>query len=230
MYTQSQSSGALTGRALSPSSANVLRNTYALLGLSLLPTIAGAFVGVQFGLMNLMPTGFIGALVLIAVMMGFMYAIHKNADSGLGVGLLLSFTFFMGIMLSGLIARTLAYSNGPSLIMHAAGGTAIVFFAMSALAQTIKRDLSFMGKFLFVGMIMLLVAGLMNIFLQSSALMIALSVISIGLFSAYMLYDIKQVIDGGEDNYIRATLSLYISMFAIFQNLLQLLGIFGGEE
>lgn len=230
MYTQSKSSGALLGRALSPNSAKVLKNTYALLGISMLPTMAGAYLGVQLGLMSLMPTGILGAVLMIAVMMAFMYAIHKNADSGLGVGLLLGFTFLMGIMLSGLIAKTLAFSNGASLIMHAAGGTAMVFFAMSALAQTIKRDLSFLGKFLFVGMIMLLVAGLMNFWLQSPALMIALSVLSIGIFSAFMLYDIKQVIDGGEDNYIRATLSLYISLFSIFQNLLQLLGIFGGED
>ncbi len=144
--------------------------------------------------------------------------------------LLLGFTFFMGLMLSRLLAAILGFSNGSTLIMTAFGGTAAVFFAMASLASVIKRDLSNMGKFLFVGAIMLLLAGVINIFVQSSALMITVAVIAIGLFSAFMLYDLKRVIDGGETNYISATLAIYLDIYNVFQSLLALLGIFGGNR
>jgi modulator of FtsH protease len=159
-----------------------------------------------------------------------MYAIEKTKDSGTGVAVLLAFTFFMGLMLSRLLAAVLGFKNGGSLIIMAFGGTAGVFFAMASLATVIKRDLSGMGKFLFIGAIVVLVAGLINLFVQSSAMMMALSVLAIGLFSAFMLYDIKRIIDGGETNYITATLALYLDIYNVFQNLLALLGIFGGER
>jgi modulator of FtsH protease len=146
------------------------------------------------------------------------------------VMLLLGFTFFMGLMLSRMLAAVLGFSNGASLIMYAFGGTAAVFFAMASLSSVIKRDLSNMGKFLFVGAILLLAAGLINLFVQSGALMITLSVIAIGLFSAFMLYDLKRVIDGGETNYVSATLAIYLDIYNVFQSLLALLGIFGGER
>lgn len=136
----------------------------------------------------------------------------------------------MGLMLARMLAVILGLKNGSSLIMTAFGGTAIVFFGMASLATVIKRDLSGMGKFLFVGALMLLVAGLVNIFLQSSALMITVCVLAIGIFSAFMLYDIKRVIDGGETNYITATLAIYLDIYNVFQSLLALLGIFGGER
>ena len=136
----------------------------------------------------------------------------------------------MGLMLSRLLAAILGFSNGSTLIMIAFGGTAAVFFAMASLASVIKRDLSNMGKFLFVGAIMLLIAGVINIFVQSSALMITVAVIAIGLFSAFMLYDLKRVIDGGETNYISATLAIYLDIYNVFQSMLALLGIFGGER
>jgi modulator of FtsH protease len=136
----------------------------------------------------------------------------------------------MGVMLSGLISRVLGFSNGPSLIMTAFGGTAGVFFVMASLASVIKRDLSGMGKWLFVGAIVLMIGSVIGILVGSSAAMIAVSVAAIGIFSAYMLYDLKQIIDGGETNYISATLSLYLDIFNVFQSLLSLLGIFGGER
>ena len=114
--------------------------------------------------------------------------------------------------------------------MTAFGGTAGVFFVMASLATVIKRDLSGMGKWLFVGVVILLVASVINVFLGSSALMLAMSVISMAIFSAYMLYDLKQIIDGGETNYISATLALYLDIINVFQSLLSLLGIFGGER
>ena len=207
----------------------VLRNTYWLLALSLVPTVLGAWVGVTTGVMAKLGMG-VSTIIFLVGAFGLMFAIEKFKNSSTGVALLLGFTFFMGLMLSRLLAAILGFSNGSSLIMTAFGGTAAVFFAMASLASVIKRDLSNMSKFLFVGAILLLVAGVINIFVQSSALMITLSVIAIGLFSAFMLYDIKRVIDGGETNYVTATLAIYLDIYNVFQSLLALLGIFGGER
>ena len=207
----------------------VLRNTYWLLALSLVPTVLGAWVGVTTGVMAKMGIG-ISTLIFFVGAFGLIFAIEKFKNSSTGVVLLLGFTFFMGLMLSRLLAAILGFSNGSTLIMTAFGGTAAVFFAMASLASVIKRDLSNMGKFLFVGAIMLLLAGVINIFVQSSALMITVAVIAIGLFSAFMLYDLKRVIDGGETNYISATLAIYLDIYNVFQSLLALLGIFGGDR
>ncbi len=207
----------------------VLRNTYWLLALSMIPTVLGAWIGVATGLMAALGMG-LSLVLFIGGSFGFMYAIEKTKDSGTGVAVLLAFTFFMGLMLSRLLAAVLGFKNGGSLIIMAFGGTAGVFFAMASLATVIKRDLSGMGKFMFIGAIVLLVAGLINLFVQSSAMMMALSVLAIGLFSAFMLYDVKRIIDGGETNYITATLALYLDIYNVFQNLLALLGIFGGER
>ncbi|MBK6716691.1 MAG: Bax inhibitor-1/YccA family protein [Burkholderiales bacterium] len=220
----------LTGSgALAAQRNRVLRNTYWLLALSMVPTVLGAWVGVTTGVMASLGTG-LSLVLFLGGAFGFMFAIEKTKDSAAGVGVLLAFTFFMGLMLSRLLAAVLGFKNGGSLIMMAFGGTAGVFFAMASLATVIKRDLSGMGKFLFVGAIVLLAAGLINVFVQSSALMMALSVIAIGLFSAFMLYDLKRVMDGGETNYITATLAIYLDLYNVFQSLLSLLGIFGGER
>jgi modulator of FtsH protease len=207
----------------------VLRNTYWLLALSLVPTVLGAWVGVTTGIVSAMGVG-MSAIVFLAGAFGFIFAIEKFKNSSAGVAILLAFTFFMGLMLSRMLAAVLGFSNGASLIMYAFGGTAAVFFAMATLASVVKRDLSNMGKFLFVGAILLLVAGIINIFVQSSALMVTLAVLAIGIFSAFMLYDLKRIIDGGETNYISATLGLYLSIYNVFQSLLALLGIFGGDR
>lgn len=207
----------------------VLRNTYLLLSLSLIPTVFGAWLGVELGLASML-RGWIGMLLFIGVAVGFIYGIKKTQNSAAGVPMLLGFTFFMGMMISPLIQSTLGFKNGPQLIMTAFAGTAGVFMGMAALASVIKRDLSGMGKFLFVGLIMLLVGSLINVFVGSTTGMIVLSMVSIGIFSAYMLYDIKQILDGGETNYISATLSLYLDIINVFQSLLALLGIFGGER
>ena len=207
----------------------VLRNTYWLLALSMVPTVLGAWVGVSTGIMNSLGAG-MGAVVFLAGAFGFMFAIEKTKDSPAGVAVLLAFTFVMGLMLARLLASILGFRNGSTLIMTAFGGTAAVFMAMASLATVVKRDLSGMNKFLFVGAILLLIAGVINIFMQSTALMATLSVVAIGLFSAFMLYDIKRVIDGGETNYISATLAIYLDIFNVFQSLLALLGIFGGER
>ncbi len=218
------------GAALSQTERNkVLRNTYWLLALSLLPTVIGAWLGVATGITQSL-NGILGLVVFLGGAFGFIYAIEKTKNSAAGVPVLLGFTFFMGLMLSRLIAMVLGFSNGASLVMTAFGGTAGVFFVMASLASVIKRDLSGMGKWLFVGAIVLLVGSVVNVFVGSSAGMMAISVLAIAIFSAYMLYDLKQIIDGGETNYISATLALYLDIFNVFQSLLALLGIFGGER
>ncbi len=207
----------------------VLRNTYALLAISLIPTVLGAWLGVATGITRLMGPG-LSLIVFLAGAFGFMYAIEKTKESATGVFVLLGFTFFMGLMLARLVATVLGFKNGASLVMTAFGGTAAVFVAMASLATVIKRDLSGMGKFLMVGAVILLVAGIANVFLQSSALMLTLIVASLGIFSAFMLYDIKRVLDGGETNYVSATLAIYLDVYNVFQSLLALLGIAGGER
>lgn len=209
----------------------VLRNTYWLLAISMVPTVLGAWIGVAtgFNMFKLMPA-WMGFLLFLGVAFGFIFAIEKTKNSALGVPILLAFTFFMGLMLSGLLTHTLNFRNGGQLIALAFGGTAAIFTGMAVWASTIKRDLSGMGKFLFIGVIMLLVAAFANIFLQLPGLMIAISVIAIGIFSAYLLYDLNRIMMGGETNYITATLAVYIDLFNIFQNLLMLLGVVGGDR
>jgi modulator of FtsH protease len=218
------------GYAISQAQRNkVLRNTYWLLALSMLPTVLGAWLGVASGITQSL-TGGLGLIVFLAGAFGFIYAIEKTKNSAAGVPVLLGFTFFMGLMLSRLIAMVLGFKNGTDLVMIAFGGTAGVFFVMASLASVIKRDLSGMGKWLFVGAIVLMVGSIINVFVGSSAGMLAISMLAIGIFSAYMLYDLKQIIDGGETNYISATLALYLDIINVFQSLLALLGILGGER
>ena len=207
----------------------VLRNTYWLLALSMIPTVLGAYIGVQTGIMAGLRGGF-GLIVFLAGAFGFMFAIQKTKNSGVGVAVLLAFTAFMGLMLSGLLTHTLRFSNGAQLIMLAFGATAGIFFAMASWATVIKTDLSSLGKWLFVGVLVVFVGMIANFFIASGPLMVVLSMAAVGIFSAFMLYDVKRIIDGGETNYISATLALYLDVFNVFQNLLALFGIFGGEE
>jgi modulator of FtsH protease len=208
----------------------VLRNTYWLLALSLVPTVLGAWVGVATGFTLFAGRPFVGFMVFMAAAFGFFWAINKTKDSGLGVVLLLAFTFFMGLMLSRLIGQVLGFRNGASLIMTAFGGTAAVFFTMATLSTTIKRDLSGWGKWLMVGVVMLLIASVANIWLQMPALALTISSLVIVVFSAFLLYDLKRIVDGGETNYVMATLNVYLDLYNIFVHLLSLLGILGGER
>ena len=218
------------GYAVSAEQRNkVLRNTYWLLALSLVPTVLGAWLGVATGITRSLSGG-LGLVVFLGGAFGFMYAIEKTKNSAAGVPVLLGFTFFMGLMLSRMIAMVLGFKNGPELIMTAFGGTAGVFFVMASLSSVIKRDLSGMGKWLFVGAMAVMIGGIINVFVGSTAAMMAISVAVIGIFSAYMLYDLKRIVDGGETNYISATLALYLDVINVFQALLALLGIMGGER
>ena len=217
------------GAAVTSQRNRVLRNTYWLLALSMVPTVLGAWIGVSTGLTRAMSPG-IGLVVFMVGAFGFMYAIEKTKNSAAGVPMLLAFTFFMGLMLSRLVGSVLGLANGAGLIMTAFAGTGAIFLGMATLSSVIKRDLSSMGKFLFIGAVLLLVAGIANVFLQSSALMITLAVLAIGIFSAFILYDLKRVQDGLETNYISATLGVYLSLYNVFQSLLALLGIAGSRD
>lgn len=209
----------------------VLRNTYLLLAISMIPTVLGAWVGLQSGINRVMGSspGF-SAILFLAGAFGLMFLIERNKNNSLGVALLLAFTFFMGVMLSRLLGFVLGMGNGAQLIMFAFGGTAAVFGAMATIASTTKRDFSGMQKFLFIGAVILIVASLANIFLQMPALMLTVSVMAIGIFSAFLLVDLQRIINGGETNYISATLAVYLSLYNIFSNLLMLLGILGGDR
>ena len=194
----------------------VMRNTYWLLALSLLPTVLGAWVGIETGITASLGGG-LGLVVFLGGAFGFMYAIEKTKESAVGVAVLLAFTFFMGLMLSRMIAMVLGFKNG-------------IFFVMASLSTVIKRDLSGMGKWLTVGALVLMVGSIINMFFASSAGMMVISVLGIGIFSAFMLYDLKRIVDGGETNYISATLALYLSLYNVFQMLLMLLGIGGSRD
>ncbi|MES2092061.1 MAG: Bax inhibitor-1/YccA family protein [Pseudomonadota bacterium] len=208
----------------------VLRNTYALLALSMVPTVLGAWLGVamKFSFFSASPA--IGFIAFMAIAFGFFFAIEKYKNSGIGVMLLLGFTFFMGLMLSRLIGGVLGFSNGGRLIALAFGGTSLVFVGMATLASTVKRDLSNMSKWLYMGAIVILLAGVANIWLQLPALMLAISAMAVVIFSAFILVDLKRIIDGGETNYVTATLAIYLDVYNVFQSLLSILGIVGGER
>ena len=209
----------------------VLRNTYWLLALSMIPTVLGALLGLSSGINRVMGASpGLSAIVFLVGAFGLMFLIEKNKNSSLGVALLMAFTFFMGVMLSRLLGFVLGMGNGAQLIMLAFGGTAAVFGAMATIASTTKRDFSGMQKFLFVGAVILLVAALANIFLQLPALMLTISVMAIGIFSAFLLVDLQRVINGGETNYVSATLAIYLDVYNIFRNLLVLLGVVGGNR
>ena len=209
----------------------VLRNTYLLLGISMLPTVLGAWLGLQlkFSLIGAAHPA-IGFMLFLAIAFGFMFAIEKTKNSAAGVAVLLGFTFFMGLMLSRMLGLVLGLANGASLIALAFGGTGVIFASMAAIGTVTKRDLSGLSKFLFIGVVLLVIAGFANIFLQIPAMMVATSLIAIAIFSAFMVVDVNRIVTGGETNYITATLMLYLDLYNVFVNLLALLGITGGSN
>ncbi|MFN4341059.1 MAG: Bax inhibitor-1/YccA family protein [Azonexus sp.] len=208
----------------------VLRNTYLLLGLSMIPTVFGALAGIQMGFSFFAGSPLISFVLFLGIAWGFMWGIEKNKNSGLGVALLLGFTFFMGLMLSRILQMALGFANGGSMIALAAGGTGAIFFTLSSIAAVSKRDFSGMGKFLFAGMILILLAAVANIFFQIPALSLTIAVAAVGIFSAYILYDISRIVQGGETNYVSATLAVYLDLYNVFVSLLQLIMAFTGER
>jgi len=224
-------STSLPGAESSAVRNRVLRNTYWLLAASLVPTVLGAWVGMQLGFSWFAGSPLIGVLLFLGIAFGFFYAIEKTKNSVVGVYLLLGFTFFMGLMLSRLIGIAVGLSNSVQLIGVAGAGTAAVFFGMASIASTTKRDLSNMGKFLMIGVILLIVASIANIWLQMPALMLTISTLAVAIFSLFLLYDLNRIVTGGETNYISATLAVYLSVYNIFSNLLVLLmSLFGGNR
>jgi len=210
-------------------SQKVLRNTYLLLALTMVPTIIGAFVGMStVGLVMQHPIML--TLVMLAGVMGLQFGIAANRNSGLGVALLLLMTGLLGWWLGPILTVALALKNGPALVGYAAGGTGLVMAVMATIATTTKRDFSFMGKFLFVGMIVLLIAMLANMFLQIPALALTISSAVIVVFSLFLLHDLSRIVTGGETNYVMATTGVYMSLFNIFVNLLSLLMALSGER
>jgi len=208
----------------------VLRNTYMMLALTMIPTVIGAFIGtsINFSFMAEHPIMF--ALGMFGVMMGLMFAVTALRNSVWGIVALLGFTFVAGVLLGPILQVALHFKNGAQLVGMAAGGTGIIFFTLATIATVTKKDFSFMGKFLFIGLILLLVASFANIFFQIPALSLTISAIAVMIFSAYILYDVSQIVHGGETNYVMATLSLYMNIYNLFINLLSLLMAFSGER
>ncbi len=208
----------------------VLRNTYWLLALSLIPTMIGAVIGTNLDLSFMRTSPMVSIIAIMAIFYGWIFAIERNRESSLGVVLLLGFTGFMGLLLGPLFQHILGFSNGAQLIMMAAGGTAVSFFGLAAFATNAKRDLSNTGKFLMVGGIVIMLAVVANIFLQSPVLQLVV-VGAFVIFSTMMIaFQLNQIVRGGETNYVSATLTLYVSIYNLFTSLLQLLGIFGGNR
>ncbi|QDC45853.1 BAX inhibitor (BI)-1/YccA family protein [Candidatus Methylopumilus universalis] len=201
----------------------VLRNTYALLGLSLIPTAVGAYIGMSMNFIFAQQHPIMFAIMLLAGMFGLFFAIQANRNNSFGVVLLLALTLFLGVMLGPILQVAFSLSNGAQIVGLAAGGTAAIFLTLATIATTTKKDFSFMGKFLMIGIILLILASLANLFFQISAMALALSGVAVLLFSGFILYDVSRIVNGGETNYIMATLALYMNIYNLFVNLLQLL-------
>ena len=209
----------------------VLRNTYWLLALSLLPSIAGAFVGMQLNFFAFFQSSPIMApLLMFGLMIGSLFVVTALRNSSWGVVALFGFTFIAGLALTPILTVALGLRNGGQLIGLAGGMTAAIFFALAGIATVTKKDFSFMGKFLFVGVILLIVASLANLFFQVPAASVAISAIAVMIFSAYILYDVSRIVHGGETNYIMATMSLFLNIYNIFLSLLNILMAFSGNR
>jgi modulator of FtsH protease len=208
----------------------VLRNTYWLLAISLVPTIIGAFIGQSMSFAFMAESPLMSTLIMIAVMFGLMFGVSALRNSIAGVFLLLGFTFVMGVFLGPILQYAAGFSNGGQLVGIAAGGTALVFFVLASIATVSGRDFTNMGKFLLIGLVMLIVASLANLFFQVPALALTISALAVLIFSGFILYDVSRVVQGGETNYVMATLSIYLNIYTLFVNLLQLLLAFAGDR
>ncbi len=208
----------------------VLRNTYMMLALTMVPTVIGAFVGlsINFSFMALHPV--MAPLLMFGAMLAMLFGVTALRNSVWGVVMLLGFTFVAGVFLGPILQHALHLRNGAQLVGMAAGGTGLIFFSLAAFATVTKKDFSFMGKFLFIGLILLLIASFANLFFAIPALSLTISAVAILLFSAYILYDISQIVNGGETNYVMATLALYLDIYNIFVNLLNILMALTGER
>ena len=210
-------------------SRKVLRNTYLLLALTMVPTVIGAWIGMQTSGI-IMTSPILSSVVMLGAVIGLQFAIAANRNSGVGVALLLLMTGILGWWLGPILNVAMSMANGMQLVAYAAIGTGVIFVAMGAVAQGLKRDIGFMGKFLFVGMIALLLAMFANMWLQIPALALTISTLVIVVFSLFLVYDLQRIMRGGETNYVMATTGVYMSLFNIFANLLHLLLALTGER
>jgi len=208
----------------------VLRNTYMMLALTMIPTVIGAFVGMSMSFAFMAQSPIMSSLLMFGAMIGMMFAVTALRNSVWGIVALLGFTFVAGVFLGPILQVALHLKNGAQLIGMAAGGTGIIFFSLATLATVTKKDFSFMGKFLFIGLILLIVASLANLFFQIPALSLTISSIAVLIFSAYILFDVSRIVHGGETNYVMATLGLFLNIYNLFIHLLSLLMAFSGER
>jgi len=230
MQSQYDMTGYNTSVGIGVERNKVLRNTYMLLGISLVPTVIGALVGMSMNFAFMAEHPIMYSLGAFAVMMAMFFGISASRNSGLGVALLLVLTGFMGLMLGPILQVAMGFSNGGQIVGLAAGGTAAIFLVLAGIASNSKRDFSFMGKFLMVGIVLLILASLANMFFQIPAMALTLSAVAVLLFSGFILYDVSRVVNGGETNYVMATLAIYLDIYNLFVNLLQLLMAFMGER
>jgi modulator of FtsH protease len=223
--------GRAQDRAVAIDPNRVLRNTYWLLALSMLPTVAGALVGMSLNFIALFKAApIMTPLLMFGVMMGSLFVVTALRNSVWGVVALLGFTFIAGVMLTPILTVAAGFRNGGQLVALAGGMTAAIFFGMATVATVSKRDFSFLGKFLFIGLILLIVASLANLFFAVPAVSLTISAIAVLIFSLYLLFDISRIVKGGETNYVTATLGVYLSLYNIFISLLQLLLAFSGQR
>ncbi len=222
--------GSLPAQDYAVQQHRVLRNTYWLLALSLIPTVIGAAVGTNLDLGFMRTNPILSSFAALAIFYGWIFAIERNRNSSLGVGLLLGFTLFMGLLLGPLLQSVLGLRNGIQLVMMAFGGTAAVFAVMAGIATTTKRNLSGMANFLAVGAVVIMLAVVANVFFQNVTAYLVILAGFVLLSSLLMLWQINAIVRGGETNYVSATLTLYVSIYNLFSSLLQLLGIFGGNR
>ena len=216
--------------AIAPAKNQVLRNTYMMLALTMIPTVIGAFFGMStnFSFMAQHPVVF--SLLMFGVMMGLMFGVGALRNSVWGIVALLGFTLVAGFFLGPILQVALHLKNGAQLVGMAAGGTGIIFGSLATIATVTKKDFSFMGKFLFIGLILLIVASFANMFFQIPAMALTISAIAVLIFSAYILFDVSRIVNGGETNYVMATMGLYLNIYNLFINLLSLLMAFSGER
>jgi modulator of FtsH protease len=208
----------------------VLRQTYMMLGLTMIPTVIGAFIGMSmnFSWMALHP--FMAFGIFMAVTIGMQMAITANRNNTMGIVLLFVYTFLLGLMMGPILQHAANLQNGGQLVGLAAGGTGLIFLTMAAIGTTTKKDFGYMGKFLTIGMIVAFIAIMANMFLHLPALSIAISSVFIAVSAGFIMYEVNQIVRGGETNYVMATLSLFISIYNIFTSLLNILMSFTGRD
>lgn len=227
---QYQTQAATPIGAIATGQNKVLRNTYMMLSLTMIPTVIGAFVGMSINFSFMAQHPIIFSLLMFGTMMGMLFAVSALRNSVWGIAALLGFTFVAGVFLGPILQVALHLKNGAQLVTMAAGGTGVIFFSLAGIATVTKKDFSFLGNFLFIGLILLIIASLANMFFAVPAASLAISAIAILIFSGYILFDVSQIVHGGQTNYIMATLALYLDIYNLFVNLLSLLMALTGER